>query len=50
MFAGLAAGASATRELSLSCQANYVAQVDDLEQVDESDEMNNTRDSEAIIC
>jgi hypothetical protein len=49
-FAGLAAGASETRDLSLPCQSSYLAQVDDLEQVAETDETNNTKDSEPIFC
>ena len=50
-FAGLAAGASETRALTgLVCTATYVAMVDDLEQVDEADEANNTKGSEAVIC
>ena len=50
-FAGLAAGASETRGLTgLACEGNYVAAVDDLAQVDETDETNNTRSSEAVVC
>ncbi len=50
-FAGLAAGASETRGLTgLACEGNYVAAVDDLAQVGETDETNNTRSSEAVVC
>ena len=50
-FAGLAAGASETRALAgLACEGAYVAAVDDLGQVDETDEANNSRPSEAVVC
>ncbi len=49
-FAGLAPGASESRTLSLGCSSNYVAEVDDLNQVVEANETNNTKDSEPIIC
>ena len=50
-FAGLAAGASETRALTgLMCTATYVALVDDLEQVAEADEANDTKGSEGAIC
>jgi hypothetical protein len=49
-FTGLAPGASESRMLPLPCTASYVAVVDDLGQVDETDETNNLKDSEPIIC
>jgi hypothetical protein len=49
-FAGLAAGASETRTIEgLGCH-NWTAFVDDLNQVDETDETNNTRPVAAFIC
>jgi PLAT/LH2 domain len=49
-FSGLAAGASEFRPLALSCFGEYTAEVDDLDQVEESNEANNKRASEAQIC
>ena len=50
-YAGLAAGASETRALTgLACEGAYVAAVDDLGQVAESDETNNSRNAGAVIC
>jgi CARDB protein/PLAT/LH2 domain-containing protein len=49
-FTGLAPGASETRTLSLSCAGAWTATVDDLEQVAETDETNNTRGQEPVIC
>ncbi len=50
-FDGLAAGESETRLFpGLNCNGNYIAFVDDLEQVVESDETNNTKESEPVIC
>jgi hypothetical protein len=50
-FQGLPAGASETRVFpGLNCNGNYFAFVDDLEQVAETDETNNTMKSEAAIC
>ena len=48
-FAGLAPGASETRILELGCHT-WTAFADDLNQVDETDETNNTRPVEAFIC
>jgi hypothetical protein len=49
-FPGLAPGASETRVLALSCNEDYFAMVDDLEQVAETDEENNTAEAGATIC
>jgi hypothetical protein len=49
-FPGLAPGGSATRPLGLTCERSYVALVDDLSQVEEADEANNTKGSEPAIC
>ena len=50
-YAGLAAGASETRALTgLACEGAYVAAADDLGQVAESDETNNSRNAGAVIC
>jgi hypothetical protein len=49
-FSGLDPGASETRPLALDCFATYFAVVDDLEQVVETDEENNTAETEPIIC
>ena len=50
-FSGLAPGASETRTLAaLSCFENYVATVDDLGQVPETDETNNSKPVEPSIC
>ena len=50
-FQGLPAGASETRIFpNLNCNGNYFAFVDDLEQVLETDETNNTKAIEAAIC
>jgi hypothetical protein len=50
-FGGLAAGQSETRELDLpGCYYSYVATVDDLGQVAETDETNNSKDSEQQVC
>ncbi len=50
-FAGLAAGASQTRSLrGLKCGDTHTAMVDDLNQVDESNEGNNSRQSAFVIC
>ncbi len=49
-FSGLEAGESETLLLSLSCAGTFFAQVDDLEQVDESNELNNTAESAPAIC
>jgi hypothetical protein len=49
-FTGLAPGASETRNRSLNCNAAWTAVVDDLEQVDETDETNNTRGQEPTFC
>ena len=50
-FSGLAPGASETRTLAaLSCFENYVATVDDLNQVPETDETNNSKPVEPSIC
>ena len=49
-FTGLGPGESATRALSLTCERSYVALVDDLSQVVETDEANNTKGSEPAIC
>ncbi len=52
LFAGLAAGASETRQLhGVPICEEFVAVVDDLEQVDESNENNNTASTdEAVVC
>jgi hypothetical protein len=50
-FNGLAAGASATQEVAgLTCGGTYLATADDLEQVVESNEANNEKQSEPVIC
>ncbi len=51
-FAGLGAGATETRALSppLTCTATHIAIVDDLEQVAETNEVNNVREVEPAIC
>ena len=51
-FSGLAAGASETRALTppLTCTAAHIAIADDLEQVAETNEVNNVRDVEPAIC
>lgn len=49
-FTGLAAGASETRTLGLSCLGTYVATVDDLGQVAETDEANNSKNLEPVFC
>jgi hypothetical protein len=50
-FPGLAAGASATREMwGIPCDGRWMATVDDLHQVSESDEFNNEHELEAVIC
>jgi hypothetical protein len=49
-FTGLAAGAEETRKVSLRCQDAHTATVDVGDQVDESDETNNTRGSDPVIC
>jgi hypothetical protein len=51
-FPGLAAGASETRDFPhLSCEAGgSIAIADDLNQVNESDELNNERELEPLIC
>jgi hypothetical protein len=49
-FPGLGPGDSATRALSLNCERSYVALVDDLSQVAETDEANNTKGSGPAIC
>ena len=49
-FPGLAAGASVTRPLTLSCLGGYVATADDLEQVAETNELNNERNSDPTVC
>ncbi len=50
-YAGLAPGASETRMLTgLACEGAYVATVDDLGQVAETDETNNSRNAGAVIC
>jgi hypothetical protein len=49
-FPGLAPGATATRDLGLSCVGIYHATVDDLEQVTELDETDNEAVSEPVIC
>ena len=49
-FPGLAAGASVTRPLPLSCLGTYIATADDLEQVAETNELNNERDSAPTVC
>jgi hypothetical protein len=50
-YDGLEPGESETRPLEIgSCFQAYVAQVDDLGQVDEDDETNNTRQSGEVIC
>jgi hypothetical protein len=51
-FTGLAAGASETRTLSdLSfCSTTWIATVDDIGQVEETNETNNTRNEDAIVC
>ena len=49
-FTGLAPGESATRALPLICERSHVALVDDLSQVEETDEANNTKGSEPAIC
>ena len=51
-FAGLAAGASETRmvpDLSF-CSTTWIATADDIGQVDETDETNNTRNEDPIVC
>jgi CARDB len=49
-FPGLGPGESATRPLRLTCERSYVALVDDLSRVEETDEANNTKGSEPAIC
>jgi hypothetical protein len=51
-FAGLAPGASETRKIDppLDCYQSWNALVDDLNQVDETDETNNTRPATPSIC
>ncbi len=49
-FTGLAAGASETRALGLSCFGGYTANADDLDQVTETDEGNNSAVSGPVIC
>lgn len=49
-FTGLAAGETETRKVSLRCQDTHTATVDVLGQVDETDESNNTRVSDVVIC
>jgi hypothetical protein len=51
-FDGLPAGASETRVFpgTLNCNGTYFAFVDDLRQIDEADETNNTMTSEPAIC
>ena len=49
-FTGLAPGESATRALALRCDKSHVGLVDDLSQVVESDEANNTGRSGFVVC
>ena len=50
-FSGLAPNTSVTwAEPEISCTADYFATVDDLEQVPEADETNNTAEAEPILC
>jgi hypothetical protein len=49
-FPGLAPGASETRPVRLRCDGFYFAIVDDLEQIDETDETNNEATSAPVIC
>jgi len=51
-FAGLAPGASETRKVDppLDCYQSWSALVDDLNQVDETDETNNSRPATPSIC
>jgi hypothetical protein len=50
-FSGLAPGASETRPFSsLDCYQPWYATVDDLQQVDETDETNNTRGLGDVVC
>jgi hypothetical protein len=50
-FTGLAPGASETRPFTqLTCEGVYEATVDDQRQVDESDETNNTKTSQPVLC
>lgn len=49
-FTGLGPGASETRALSLSCSGSWTATADDLEQVAETDETNNTRGQDPQVC
>jgi hypothetical protein len=50
-FTGLAAGASETRALTgLACLGTYLATADDLGQVAEADEANNSRGSGNVVC
>ena len=49
-FDGLAGGQTVTRELGLSCEFAYTAEADDLQQVEETDETNNSRPSQPVIC
>jgi PLAT/LH2 domain-containing protein len=49
-YPGLPAGASFTRPLSLSCSGTFFAMVDDLEQVEETDETNNSKAIEPGLC
>jgi hypothetical protein len=49
-FPGLPAGASVTRPLSLSCRGTFFATADDLQQVEETDENNNTKAIEPGLC
>ncbi len=49
-FPGLAPGAMMTRPLVLDCGGTYYATVDDLEQIDETDETNNSAIIEPGIC
>lgn len=50
-YTGLAAGASETRTLAgLACEGAYVATADDLGQVVETDETNNSKPADPVIC
>jgi hypothetical protein len=49
-FSGLAAGESATRTYSSGCNGASEARADSLNQVEESDESNNSRFSEGFFC